>query len=180
MGAQAVEAPMQGTVVSVDVSPGDVVRPGQQLLVIESMKMEHVIAAETGGQVVTVTQGGASIAQNWRNLSGERARSNFDQRHQMMLQAQYTTGVGAGGGALLTGWKAALFKEWTFASQMTVGSGLPLTPIYLAPVTGTGVTGNLRPDITGASVNAAPPGLSLNPAAYRVPASGQWGNAGRN
>ena len=132
------------------------------------------------GQGTPGATGSAGIAQNWLDLSAERGPSNFDQRHQMMLQAQYTTGVGAGGGALLTGWKAALFKEWTFASQMTVGSGLPLTPIYLAPVTGTGVTGNLRPDITAASINAAPPGLSLNPAAYRVPAPGQWGNAGRN
>jgi acetyl-CoA carboxylase carboxyltransferase component len=54
MGGDAVEAPMQGTIVSVDVRPGDVVSPGQQLLVIESMKMEHVIAAEEGGEVVEV------------------------------------------------------------------------------------------------------------------------------
>src|SRR5205807_5702832 len=50
----AVEAPMQGTIVSVDVRPGDVVHPGQQLLVIESMKMEHVISAESGGEVTKV------------------------------------------------------------------------------------------------------------------------------
>jgi biotin carboxyl carrier protein len=46
MAGHAVEAPMQGTIVSVDVHPGDAVQPGQQLLVIESMKMEHVIAGE--------------------------------------------------------------------------------------------------------------------------------------
>ena len=46
---------MQGTIVSVDVRPGDTVRPGQQLLVIESMKMEHVLNAETGGEVTEVT-----------------------------------------------------------------------------------------------------------------------------
>src|SRR5439155_24203331 len=40
------------------------------------------------GQVATVTPGGASIAQNWLDLAGERGRSNFDQRHQMTLQAQ--------------------------------------------------------------------------------------------
>jgi hypothetical protein len=61
-----------------------------------------------------------------------------------------------------------------------MGSGLPLTPIYLAPVNGTGITGTLRPDMTGEAVYAAPDGLSLNPAAYGVPAPGQWGNAGRN
>ena len=54
MGANAVEAPMQGTIVSIGVEKGDAVRAGQQLLVIESMKMEHVIAAETGGRVTEV------------------------------------------------------------------------------------------------------------------------------
>ncbi len=51
MAVAAVEAPMQGTIVSVDVRPGDLVHAGQQLLVIESMKMEHVIAADEGGEV---------------------------------------------------------------------------------------------------------------------------------
>jgi hypothetical protein len=88
--------------------------------------------------------------------------------------------VGIGGGALLGGWRGALFKEWTFASQLTIGSGLPQTPIYFAAVGGTGVTGNLRPDRTGLSVTDAPSGLFLNPAAFRPPAPGQWGNAGRN
>jgi hypothetical protein len=51
---------------------------------------------------------------------------------------------------------------------------------YPAAVVGTGVTGPVRPDYTGASLYAAPHGLSLNPAAYVAPAAGQWGNAGRN
>ncbi len=43
-------APLQGTVVSV-VSVGEVVAAGQTLAVLESMKMEHVVAAETAGTV---------------------------------------------------------------------------------------------------------------------------------
>jgi hypothetical protein len=125
-------------------------------------------------------QGGTVIAQNWLDLRAERGLSNFDQRHQLSLQAQYTTGMGIGGGTLVGGWKGALFKEWTFVSQITAGSGLPLTPTYLAAVRGTGVTGPIRPDYTGASVDAAPPGFFLNPAAYAPPQPGQWGNAGRN
>jgi acetyl-CoA carboxylase carboxyltransferase component len=46
-----IEAPMQGTIVTVHVSVGDEVRANQPLLVIESMKMEHVIAAEQPGVV---------------------------------------------------------------------------------------------------------------------------------
>ena len=39
-------------------------------------------------------QGRRVIAQNWLDLSGERGRSNFDQRHLLNVQVQYTTGMG--------------------------------------------------------------------------------------
>ena len=126
-----------------------------------------------------VNLSGGAIVQDWRNLDAELAPSNFDQRHQVTAQFQYTTGLGVSGGALLDGMKGRLFKGWTVTSQLTTGSGLPITPVYLAPVPGTGVTGSLRPSLTGVSV-AAPAGYYLNPAAYAVPAPGQWGNAGRN
>ena len=74
----------------------------------------------------------------------------------MTAQVQYTTGIGVAGGALLDGMKGTLFKGWTFTSQLTTGSGLPLTPVYLAPVPGTGVTGTIRPSLTGASLDARP------------------------
>ena len=125
-------------------------------------------------------QGSSVIAQNWLNLSAERGLSNFDQRHLLSVQMQYSTGVGIGGGTLLGGWKGALFKDWTFTTQITAGSGLPLTPTYIAAVRGTGVTGSIRPTYTGAPLYAAPSGLFLNPAAYEAPAVGQWGNAGRD
>ena len=43
-------------------------------------------------------------------------------------------------------------------TQITAGSGLPETPIYLAAVTGTGVTGTIRPNYTGAPLYSAPAG----------------------
>jgi len=46
-----VASPLQGTVVSVDVQKGDRVRAGQQLVVVESMKMEHVVSAAVAGVV---------------------------------------------------------------------------------------------------------------------------------
>jgi hypothetical protein len=123
---------------------------------------------------------GNVIAQDWLNLSAERGLSNFDQRHLWTLQAQYTSGMGIGGGALLSGWRGTLLKEWTVTSQINAGSGTPLTPNVFAAVRGTGVTGPIRPDYTGAPVYDAPSGFFLNPAAYTLPAPGQWGNAGRN
>ncbi|MGI4812371.1 MAG: carboxyl transferase domain-containing protein [Janthinobacterium lividum] len=50
-GSVAVTAPLQGTVISIDVSAGSVVRAGQQLAVLEAMKMQHVVHAEQGGIV---------------------------------------------------------------------------------------------------------------------------------
>jgi hypothetical protein len=121
-----------------------------------------------------------TIAQNWLDLSAERGLSTFDQRHLLNVQVQYTTGMGLGGKKLLSGPKGTLFKEWTCLTQITVGSGLPETPVYLAAVQGTGVTGSIRPDYTGAPLYAAPSGLYLNPAAYTAPLAGQWGSAGRD
>jgi len=128
----------------------------------------------------TANQGGAAIAQNWLDFRAERAPSSFDQRHHINFQMQHTTGMGIGGGALMGGWKGVLFKEWTSALQLTAGSGFPLTPIYFAAVKGTGITGNLRPDVTGEPVMDAPPGFFLNPDAFRTPVGERWGNAGRN
>jgi hypothetical protein len=121
---------------------------------------------------------GAAVAQDWLNLDAERAPSNFDQRHLATAQVQYTSGVGVAGGSLIEGIRGALFKGWTVTSQLTAGSGLPLTPIYLTSVPGTGVTGTIRGDLTGASTEAS--GFYANPTAYAPPSTGQWGTAGRN
>jgi len=50
-GTQAVRAAISGTVVSVDVGVGDAVQRGQQVAVMEAMKMEHVVAAAATGIV---------------------------------------------------------------------------------------------------------------------------------
>src|SRR4051812_37172914 len=52
---RTVESPLEGTVVRVAVGPGDAVRSGQELVVIESMKMEHVLAAEAEGVVTSLS-----------------------------------------------------------------------------------------------------------------------------
>jgi acetyl/propionyl-CoA carboxylase alpha subunit/acetyl-CoA carboxylase carboxyltransferase component len=49
--AGTVVAPMQGTVVSLAVKEGDEVHAGEPILVMEAMKMEHVIAATVSGVV---------------------------------------------------------------------------------------------------------------------------------
>jgi acetyl-CoA/propionyl-CoA carboxylase biotin carboxyl carrier protein len=49
--AASLTAPMPGTVTVVKVAVGDEVTAGQSLLVVEAMKMEHVIAAPHAGKV---------------------------------------------------------------------------------------------------------------------------------
>jgi hypothetical protein len=141
--------------------------------------------AYLGGQGHTsagASQAGANaaIAQNWLDPRAERAPSNFDQRHLLNLQAQYTSGQGLHGGDLLGGWRGRILKEWTVITQASVGTGLPETPVYFATVPGAAVTGTIRPTLTGASLYKASSGLHLNPAAYSAPLAGQWGTAGRN
>src|SRR3954470_4110932 len=51
MDTTPVTAPMYGVVVSIDVIPGQSVPAGTPLLVLESMKMEHVVVAPVGGVV---------------------------------------------------------------------------------------------------------------------------------
>lgn len=122
----------------------------------------------------------AAVAQNWLNLRGERGLSTFDQRHLLKVQAQYTSGMGLGGGTLMSGWRGRTLKEWTAMTEISAGSGLPETPIYLATIPGTGFTNITRPNLTGASITQGAPGFFLNDAAFAVPASGQWGNARRD
>ena len=120
-----------------------------------------------------------TIAQDWRNLAAERGLSTFDQRHLVSAVIQYTTGMGMSGGTLLSGWRGRLYKEWTVQTQITAGTGLPQTPIDSSVVVA-GYSAFVRPNVTGAPLYAAPPGLFLNPAAYAPPAPGQWGDARRN
>jgi acetyl-CoA/propionyl-CoA carboxylase biotin carboxyl carrier protein len=51
---ETVEAEMQGTILSVDVSEGDEVAPGDVVCVLEAMKMENDVTADMGGTVTEV------------------------------------------------------------------------------------------------------------------------------
>tara|TARA_R110002020_G_scaffold26514_3_gene85932 strand:- start:260 stop:3586 length:3327 start_codon:yes stop_codon:yes gene_type:complete len=53
-GSVAVPAPMQATVVSMSVGVGDIVCAGQQLAILDAMKMEHVVSAPQGGRITAL------------------------------------------------------------------------------------------------------------------------------
>ncbi len=127
----------------------------------------------------TIAPQSLAIAQDWLDPAAERGPSSFDQRHLVSVNVQYTSGVGVAGGTLLEGVRGALLKDWTIASQLTAGSGLPLTPVAFVPVPGTGMVG-VRPSLTGAALYPAPAGYYVNPDAFTSPESGTWGTAGRH
>ena len=60
-GATGLSSPIQGTIVSLDVAVDDEVRRGQQVAVVEAMKMEHVIAADRDGVVRQITMAAGDV-----------------------------------------------------------------------------------------------------------------------
>jgi len=53
-GTEAVVAGLQATVGTFEVAPGDLVRQGQTVAILEAMKMEHVLAAPVAGRIAAL------------------------------------------------------------------------------------------------------------------------------
>lgn len=53
-GGKSVKSPLPGVIVSILVTPGDIVKAGQVVAVIEAMKMENEILSEYDGTVTAV------------------------------------------------------------------------------------------------------------------------------
>ena len=51
---QSIKAPMPGLIINVSVNPGDEVKKGDTLLILEAMKMENVIKSPRDGKVKKV------------------------------------------------------------------------------------------------------------------------------
>ena len=49
-----VRSPMPGNILKVNVNPGDVVKEGQQLMILEAMKMENEILAPCAGKISSI------------------------------------------------------------------------------------------------------------------------------
>ena len=67
-GSVGQPAPIQGTIVAVKVQEGDSVHLGQELVIMEAMKMEHVISASTSGIVQRVAVNKGNVIQEGHPL----------------------------------------------------------------------------------------------------------------
>lgn len=64
-GQIAVEAPMPGTVLRIEVSEGEIVKSGDVLLILEAMKMENEILAPKDGRVASIpTSVGTNVSKD--------------------------------------------------------------------------------------------------------------------
>lgn len=68
MAQEIVEAPITGTVISVEVNVGDKVSEGDVLLYIESMKMENPILAPVDGTVSEIKVAADQVVETGAHL----------------------------------------------------------------------------------------------------------------
>jgi hypothetical protein len=127
------------------------------------------------------------------NLAGNRASSNFDQRHVLNFSYVYDLPFFSKS----SGWRKALLGAWQWSGITTFQTGTPtICPGCTANVSntifgdnagvGNGVGTGSRPDLVG-NPNATPcqastaPGPYLfNPCAFALPRGLTFGNVGRN
>ena len=90
---------------------------------------------------------------------------------------QYSSGVSASGGGLVSGWKGVLFRDWTVMPGMMFATGAPITIDGLRSIRlgRRGSNGNIRANYVGGP--AYIDGL-LNPAAFAIPAAGTYRQPG--
>ena len=108
------------------------------------------------------------------NISAERALSPFDQRHTLRLNYNFQSPIAN----TRTGKVATLLRGWTIAGTLNATSGTPFTALVNGDTSGTGYTGNARAQATGLPVTTG--SGFFNPAAFIVPATGTFGDAGRD
>jgi hypothetical protein len=127
----------------------------------------------------------ANIAQNDRDIDAEWARSSFDVRHKVSVQARLTLPFGPNHKWLYNGgFAAAILSDWSFQPSFNWQSGTPLT-INVKNFAGdlaSGISGARRADYNGEPTSVADPSIGewFNRDAFSAPATNAYGNSPRN
>lgn len=128
---------------------------------------------------------GGTVAQDDRNLDAEWGRSSFEREHRVTADAMVELPFGRNRRWLSEGgWWAAIAGNWTLSANFSYDSGQPYTARVLGAASeiARGTNGSLRADYVGGDIALADPTMHqfFNIAAFRIPATGQFGSAARN
>ncbi|HVN05812.1 MAG TPA: carboxypeptidase regulatory-like domain-containing protein [Bryobacteraceae bacterium] len=125
---------------------------------------------------------GGTVAQNWLDLAAERGLSSFNRTHVFTMNWVYESPFGNPNSRYASsGWAGRALRNWSLSGGITAETGTPLTARVLGntvELAQTGGVGSERADATGEPVTSGPGFFNL--AAFAVPPSGEFGNAGRN
>ncbi len=108
------------------------------------------------------------------DIGNERALSPTDQRHVLRLNYNFQSPIAN----TRTGFTATMLRGWTIGGVLNATSGTPFTATVNGDTSGTGYTGSARAEATGAPVSSG--SGFFNPLAFMVPATGTFGDAGRD
>jgi len=113
------------------------------------------------------------------NRKGDRGRSGFDIRHNFVANIVYELPFGRG----------SHLGGWQISGVASVHSNVPFTPVLsfdnadlqsLLTSERPNLVGNPYVGVCPSGARVGGPSCWFNPSAFAVPASGQFGNAGRN
>src|SRR5215831_13633140 len=130
--------------------------------------------------------GGTTVpAQNAFDPAAERGLSYFDQRHRFTGDYLVELPFGHDRRWLAqSGLLRDVFGDWQWSGDWTIASGFPFSPRILGNIENVsgGVNGTLRAQATGLPSTVPDPSVSrwFNTAAFTLPPSGVYGDAGRN
>lgn len=112
------------------------------------------------------------------NYNLDRGDSDLDRRHSLIFNAVYVLPQFKHMGSL----GSAILGDWQLNTIASFYSGTPLNIFSGVDTAGLGGASSQRPDlVSGADIyaNGSDPLQILNPAAFRIPAQGTFGNLGR-
>jgi outer membrane receptor protein involved in Fe transport len=109
------------------------------------------------------------LPQDSHNLRAERGLADFHMKHRLVFSAHYNLP------------SITVLRGWQAQAIGTLHSGTPLSAVLGTDVAGTGSPIVNRPDLVGnPNVSNPTPSRFFDPAAFREPEPGRFGNSGRN